>query len=106
MIRLPVLAAVAALALAACATPGFGPEGTGLGEAPYRVGEILIWIRPAAEVDVLCRVAGARVPDGRRVVGCYVPASRTIIAIDDAWVLMHELKHYFEGRWHDEPSAP
>lgn len=55
---------------------------------------------------MLCRVAGARVPDGRRVVGCYVPASRTIIAIDDAWVLMHELKHYFEGRWHDEPSAP
>ena len=105
--RRAALGLAAVLTLAACATPaGMGPRVTRLGEAPYRVGTLSIWIRPQAEVEILCRMAQRAVPADRDILGCYIDATRTIVSVDDAWVLMHELKHHFEGRWHEEISAP
>ena len=96
----PLLGVV--LLLAACATrAGVGPQVVRLGAEPYGVGALTIWIRPQAEVEILCRMAQPGLPRDRHVLGCYMEASRTIVSIDDAWVLMHELKHFFEGRWHD-----
>ena len=34
---------------------------------------------------------------GGHIHGCYVPAARMSVSTADPYVLMHELKHYFEG---------
>jgi hypothetical protein len=98
--RVP-LALAACLLVAACTTTsGVGPQVVNLGLEPYCVGELKIWIRPQEEVDVLCRMAQPTFPWDRHILGCYIDETRTIVCIDDAWVLMHELKHFFEGGWH------
>jgi hypothetical protein len=94
------LALAAVVLFTACTTTGVGPQLVNLGAEPHCVGELKIWIRPQAEVDVLCRIAQPAAPTDRRILGCYIEDTRTIVSIDDAWVLMHELKHFFEGRWH------
>jgi predicted small secreted protein len=100
--RAGAIALATAALLSACATPaGVGPQVVRLGAEPYGVGALHIWIRPQAEVEVLCRMAWPGLPRDQRVLGCYVEETQTIVAIDDAWVVMHELKHFFEGRWHD-----
>ena len=96
------LALGAIVLLGACAPrAGVGPRDVALGAEPYGVGALTIWIRPQTEVEILCRMAHPALPRDRHVLGCYLEETRTIVSIDDAWVLMHELKHFFEGRWHD-----
>jgi hypothetical protein len=103
--RAVVLVGAAAAMVAGCtARSGAGARALSLGEEPYTIGELRIWIRPQPEVELLCRMSRPALPRNVRVLGCYVTETRTIVTIDDAWVLMHELKHYFEGRWHDESA--
>ena len=108
-VRVPcaiVLVGTVAAVLAGCtAQSGLGARALSLGEEPYCIGELRIWIRPQAEVDVLCRMSRPDLPRNGHALGCYVAGTRTIVTIDDAWVLMHELKHYFEGRWHEDPAG-
>lgn len=93
--------------VSACASPGsVGPRVVGFGEPPYPVGTLQVWIRPQPEVEVLCRMAQPDLARTHRILGCYIAETRAIIAIDDAWVVMHEIKHFFEGRWHDDPARP
>ena len=98
-----VLVGVVAAMVAGCtARSGVSARTLSLGEEPYSLGELRIWIRPQREVELLCRMSRPALAPNVRVLGCYVAETRTIVTIDDAWVLMHELKHYFEGCWHDE----
>jgi hypothetical protein len=97
-----LVGAVAAMVAGCTARSGVSSRALSLGEEPYRVGELRIWVRPQPEVELLCRMSRPALAPNVRVLGCYVAETRTIVTIDDAWVLMHELKHYFEGRWHDE----
>lgn len=100
------IVAIAALGAACASSAGVGPAVVGFGEPPYPVGRLQIWIRPQPEVEILCRMARSDQPSTHRILGCYLAETRTIIAIDDAWVVMHEMKHFFEGRWHDDPGQP
>lgn len=102
------VAVVAALALlTACASPGsVGPRLVGFGEPPHPIGALHVWIRPQPEVEVLCRMAQPALPRTHRILGCYIEETHTIIAIEDPWVILHEMKHVFEGHWHAEPGAP
>ena len=85
------------------------PRGTpqGLGPDPHRIGPLTILIRPQPEVDRLCRLRYPSVPPNRRIDGCYAPEGETIITVADPYVLLHELRHHFEGAWHsNEWTAP
>lgn len=73
----------------------------GLGREPYRIGPLTVWIRPQPEVEMLCRLRSPGLAKDRRVNGCYLPNEQTIIAVEDPYVLLHELKHHLEGAWHD-----
>jgi hypothetical protein len=100
--RRAALALVGLVLAGGCATGGgLGPRALKLGAEPYGVGTLTIWIRPQAEVNVLCHMADPKLPPSVHVLGCYIVETQTIVSTDDAWVLMHELKHFFEGRWHD-----
>ncbi len=82
------------------------PEGSvsaeqNLGGEPYKVGPVNVWLRPQPEVEFFCRLRLPQVRRDQRVVGCYLPDSRTIISVPDPHVLLHEFKHYFEGKFHD-----
>jgi hypothetical protein len=99
-----LVGAVAALVAGCTAPSALGARALSLGEEPYGVGELRIWIRPQPEVELLCRISRPDLTRNVRVLGCYVAETRTIVTIDDAWVLMHELKHFFEGRWHDDSA--
>ncbi len=68
----------------------------------YQVGPLRVLLRPQPEVEFMCRLHAQRqaTPSGR-ILGCYVPRERAIISTPDAHVLLHELKHYFEGPFHD-----
>ena len=95
------------LALAVCTlggcgtTAGLGPRLMHLGPEPYRIGDLRIWILPQPEVEMLCRLRRPDLSEHVRVYGCYIPATRAVLAIEDAWVVLHELKHYFDGDWHE-----
>jgi hypothetical protein len=100
--RAVLLAGATVVMIAGCTAPsGVGARALSLGEEPYRIGELRVWIRPQPEVDLLCRISRPELARSVRVLGCYLPETRTIVTVDDARVLTHELKHYFEGRWHD-----
>ncbi len=73
---------------------------TALGKPPYQVGPVTVFIRPQAEVELICRLRSPRAAPEGRIPGCYVPVDRLIVSTADPYVLMHEFKHYFEGPWH------
>jgi len=95
------------LALSGCATQGgylsTGPtqrERDALGGQAYEVGPITVLIRPQPEVELICLLRGGKVSATARIQGCYVPGDRLIVSTADPYVLLHEFKHHFEGRWH------
>lgn len=70
----------------------------------YTVGEILVIIRPQPEVDYYCRlIIKKAMPKGRKILGCYNSFIKTILSIADSEIIAHELRHHFEGAFHDEP---
>ena len=93
---------VLALALSGCATQG-GYLSTGqahLDGDTYKVGPITVLIRPQPDVELICKLQGAKVPTTVRIYGCYVPADKMIVSTADHHVLLHEFKHHFEGTFH------
>jgi hypothetical protein len=68
----------------------------------YQAGPLRVLLRPQPEVEFMCRLHAQRqaTPSGR-ILGCYVPRERAIISTPDVHVLLHELKHYFEGPFHE-----
>lgn len=95
----PLLAAV--MLVAGCAEQTYlSANQLGLGREPYRIGSLTVWIRPQPEVEFLCRLRSPGIPQNHRVNGCHLPNEQTIIAVEDPYVLLHELRHYFEGAWH------
>jgi hypothetical protein len=93
---------VLAIALSGCATQG-GYLSTGQAHTDgdtYKVGPITVLIRPQPDVEVICKLRGAKVPTTVRIYGCYVPADKMIVSTADHHVLLHEFKHHFEGTYH------
>ena len=93
---------VLALALSGCATKG-GYLSTGQAQLDgntYKVGPITVLIRPQPDVELICKLRGAKVPTTVRIYGCYVPADKMIVSTADHHVLLHEFKHHFEGAYH------
>jgi hypothetical protein len=93
---------VLALALSGCATQG-GYLSTGqahLDGDTYKVGPITVLIRPQPDVELICKLRGAKVSTTVRIYGCYVPADKMIVSTADHHVLLHEFKHHFEGTYH------
>ena len=93
---------VLALALSGCATQG-GYLSTGqalLDGDTYKVGPITVLIRPQPEVELICKLRGAKVSTTVRIYGCYVPADKMIVSTANHHVLLHEFKHHFEGTYH------
>lgn len=100
------VAFVLALAVSGCATQGgylsAGQANLGgekYGET-YKVGPITVLIRPQPDVELICKLRGAKAPTTARIHGCYVPADKMIVSIADPYVLLHEFRHHFEGAWH------
>lgn len=97
-------AAILAGALSAgCATtPPAMPEPASSGSDVYQVGPLRVLLRPQPEVEFICRLHAEQQagPNGR-ILGCYVPREQVIISTSDPHVLLHEIKHYFEGSFHD-----
>ncbi|MBI2527230.1 MAG: hypothetical protein HYV93_14755 [Candidatus Rokubacteria bacterium] len=114
------LLALSALVVAGCATTGpdprhgteflvppdeqLTPAAAGLKGDLYRIGPLRVLIRPQPEVDFLCRLRSTmgleRRPTGR-IHGCYLPGENVVVSTPDPYALLHELKHHFEGHWHD-----
>jgi hypothetical protein len=93
---------VLALALSGCATQG-GYLSTGqalLDGDTYKVGPITVLIRPQLDVELICKLRGAKVSTTVRIYGCYVPADKMIVSTANHHVLLHEFKHHFEGTYH------
>lgn len=73
---------------------------------PLVNGTYVFW-RQVDDVDSECRLKGAVVPIGQKIIGCAsYTLSRdvcTIITgkITDHEILGHELRHCFEENWHD-----
>jgi hypothetical protein len=66
------------------------------------VGPLRVLLRPQPEVEFMCRLhAQQQAAQTGRILGCYVPREKAIISTPDPYVLLHELKHYFEGGFHD-----
>lgn len=85
------------LLLTGCAAPQLftissGPRVT-------TVGPLTVWIVPEPEVDFLCGLRLHKGP-GQVALGCYLPEKQTIISPPNVYVLLHELKHHFEGHFH------
>jgi len=70
-------------------------------ERLHRVGPLTVFVLPQPEAEFLCRLRLPEVRRNRRVLGCYLPDSQTIITVPDPYILIHELRHHFEGRFHD-----
>lgn len=90
------------LALSGCATQG-GYLSTGQahpGGDTYKVGPITVLIRPQPDVELICKLRGAKVATTVRIHGCYVPADKMIVSTANHQVLLHEFKHHFEGAYH------
>ena len=95
--------AIGAVVLSACASASSArPGATTASPDFYQVGPLRVLLRPQPEVEFLCRLRAQHqaMPNGR-VLGCYEPSALTIISTPDPGVLLHELKHYFEGPFHD-----
>jgi hypothetical protein len=67
----------------------------------YTVGPVTVLVKPQPEVEFFCRLRMKSVRNDQRVMGCYLPDSRTIIAVADPYVIIHEFKHHFEGPFHE-----
>jgi hypothetical protein len=93
---------VLALALSGCATQGsyLSTGQAHLDGDTYKVGPITVLIRPQPDVELICKLQGAKVPTTVRIYGCYVPADKMIVSTADHHVLLHEFKHHFEGTFH------
>jgi len=97
------------LALIGAVSAGCGSTGAPSGQKStivsgdlYQVGPLRVLLRPQPEVEFICRLhSQQQAASSGRILGCYVPAERAIIATPDAHVLLHEFKHYFEGPFHD-----
>ena len=107
-----LLGAFGLLALAGCASTSALAQGAPHGQAsttlerpmgpePHKVGPVNVWLRPQPEVEFLCRLRLPAMRRDQRVMGCYLADSRTIISVADPYVIMHEFRHHFEGRFHD-----
>ena len=70
-------------------------------DKPYEIGPLKVFIRPQPEVEFLCRLRLPALRHDQRVMGCYLPDTQTIISVNDAEAVIHEIKHFFEGRFHD-----
>lgn len=95
-------AVILTLALSGCATQG-GYLSTGQphpGGDTYKVGPITVLIRPQPDVELICKLRGAKVPTTVRIHGCYVPADKMIVSTANHQVLLHEFRHHFEGAYH------
>ncbi len=94
-----------AVALLGCATERGAALSRGddprLGPEPYRVGPVTVLIRPQPEVEFLCRLRLSNPERYQRVMGCYLPDSKTIVSVADPYILLHEFKHHFENKWHE-----
>lgn len=88
------------LAIAGCVAPTIMASDPGLGPEPYKIGPVAVWIKPEPEVAYLCGLA-LKLPRGKVARGCYSPEAKAIISVADPYVLLHEFKHYFEGRFHE-----
>jgi hypothetical protein len=96
---------VLALALSGCATHasqgGYLSTGQALLDGDtYKVGPITVLIRPQPDVELICKLRGARVSTTVRIYGCYVPDDKMIVSTANHHVLLHEFKHHFEGAYH------
>lgn len=77
-----------------------------LGKDPYKIGPFEVWVRGEYEVHLLCHALSSGSLE--RKVGCWITgkkntilgAQEVILIIDNPFVLLHELKHHFEGAWH------
>ena len=108
------LAAVLALvALTGCAASGgavqaaLAPRDHGLGPIPYKVGPLTVLLEAPVLVDQACRALmppEARANRQLTYHGCYNPKTNTIISVADPYILLHEIKHHFEGTWHPPVS--
>ena len=68
----------------------------------YHLGPLRVLLRPQPEVQFICRLhAYQRATPNGRILGCYLPEESTVISTPDPHVLLHELKHFFEGSFHD-----
>lgn len=75
---------------------GVGPE--------YRIGPIEVIIGTKTDVQRLCRWRPSRPYE--QIYGCYQKdrgglGRHRIVTVEDPYVVLHEFKHYFEGRWHE-----
>ena len=70
------------------------------GERYQRVGPLTVFVLPQPETEFLCRLRLPELGRTQRVLGCYLPDSQTIITTPDPHVLLHELRHHFEGSFH------
>ena len=96
--------AVASVILGACSTgqPTGGQLPSANGGELHQVGPVRVLLRPQPEVEFLCRLqTQQQTTSAGQILGCYVPREQAIISTPDAYVLLHEFKHYFEGPFHD-----
>ena len=63
--------------------------------------QVSVWVRPQPEVEFLCLMRLGTVRRDQRVMGCYLEDSHTIVSVADPYVLLHEFKHHFEGKFHE-----
>lgn len=93
--------ALLALVVSGCAGVQYASSDQArLGPEPYRVGPVRVWLRPQEEVSFICRSAYPALVSNMVVRGCYIEKQNAIVSIPDPYVLLHEFKHHFEGRWH------
>jgi len=85
------------LLLTGCAT-ATAPAWTLLGSSPYTIGPLTVHVLTSPRAS--CKLLGAVEPPNRHIRGCYDPVTRTIYTEPDWAILLHELKHYFEGNFH------
>lgn len=72
------------------------------GSTGYRVGDLTVVVADAETVDRECRFQGvALFHPSVQVRGCYLRATKRIYSLPDAFVLLHEFKHHFDGAFHE-----
>lgn len=65
----------------------------------YNVGPLKVIIAESGFIDLVCKFHTRDVDKRKIHRGCYVPLNR-IFAINDPKIVLHEIKHYFEGHFH------
>lgn len=86
--RIALALAVSCLSVGCAQMSRLAPEKTGLGATPYRIGPVTVLIHPEHAVEALCQVP----PPAR---GCYLPNSRTVVAISDPDAVLDGFRQYF-----------